>query len=109
MNDSKMHEVQIDVERKHITEDSEVRLYLSVLHEEQKEIAFLDLIIAYFINILCSSLVTIEFGRWITRLMEERRGYSAMGGEVFVILAVFAASFYIINYILDLYKAEGRK
>ena len=105
MHDGKVHRVQIDVEHKYLTEDSEVRLYLSEVRSKKKRTAFGKKVFsraaALILEIFYSSAVTYFVGRWAVAAAYAERGYQAFGSEYLLVIITFALSFCIIKYFFE--------
>lgn len=96
MNDSKVYQMSENMECKPVSEDTKVRLYLSVVRDEgaegRKETAS-EKIMAAAVALPYSAFITYMTGRWAVRAAAESRGYDAVGGEYILIAVVFLTSF----------------
>lgn len=96
----KIERIQLGIEPKYITEDSEVRIYLSKMQEcryskiKRAYKKILDLIIKLFISVT----VTIPFGTWAIRHAYIERGYVAYGGEYLFIMLVFFIIYKVLGF-----------
>lgn len=87
-----MYKVQLNVEHKYITEDSKVRLYMSIMprrevknnnRDKKKEV------LQILHRILIASAVTLPIAMAAIQLAYLERGYWAVGGEYLLSLLVF--------------------
>lgn len=100
-----MCKVRLNVEPKFITEDSEVRLYLSILpiwKREPRKNYKNKKVLQIFYRILIASAVTLPIAMVSIQLAYLERGYWAIGGEYLLIFLVFWFYFkqakYFIKY-----------
>lgn len=119
MDVCKMQIVRLDVEPKYITEDSEVRVYLSVVYggrEEsqtaqryrqwkkiQRHKKLMELghaLVRISIKLLAALSVAAISGAWAIQKAYEDRGYKAIGGEYLFILFTFIVTYWIMGYLV---------
>lgn len=115
----KMRIVQLDVEPKYITEDSEVRVYLSVVYsgreegqtaqryrqwkkiQRRKKLMELGQVLVWIsIKLLVALSVAAVSGAWAIQKAYEDRGYKAVGGEHLFILFTFIFTYWIMGYVV---------
>lgn len=115
----KMRIVQLDVEPKYITEDSEVRVYLSVVYggreenqtaqryrqwkkiQRRKKLMELDqVLVRILIKFLVALSVAFTSGVWAIQKAYADRGYRAVGGEYLFILFTFIVTYWIMGYVV---------
>lgn len=117
-----MREVRLDVEPKYITEDSKVRLYMSVvycqreaadqkargrvsrqrkMHRQKKMREIGRLLALCFAKLMISLSVTAAAGIWAIQKAYEDRGYQAVGGECLFIPLVFVLVYWLLGYVFE--------
>lgn len=106
----KMYRMRIDVEPKCAAEDSESRVYLSLVPIEEKskrrEIwkkvsgKVIDMA-RNTIKLLVSFSLAFGVSIWLMRLAYQQRGYDAIGGEYFLIVAVAWGIYWLVNKIME--------
>lgn len=122
MSVREMREVRLDMEPKYITEDSKVRLYMSVVYCQreaadqkagghisrqrkmrwQKKIReFGRLLALCFAKLIISLSVTTAVGIWAIQKAYEDRGYQAVGGEYLLIPLVFVFVYWLLGYVFE--------
>lgn len=120
MSVRKMREVRLDMEPQYITEDSKVRLYMSVVcyqREEadqkprvrisrrqkirwRKKMMELGRLLALYLTKLIITLsITAATGIWAIQKAYEDRGYQAVGGEYLFIPMVFIFVYWLLGYV----------
>jgi len=99
MVESKMYKVPIIVERKYVTEDSEVRIYLSQMRSEKKppKKKIKDKIVALVLELFYTGTITYLVGDWAIGFAYKERGYFAYGSEYLLIVLTFLISFRTIR------------
>lgn len=107
MNDSKVHHVSEDMEDQYLTEDSKIRLYLSLLRyekpEKRKE-TVLEKIVVSSLAVAYSIFITYIVGQWLVNSVAKWRGYDAIGGEYILIITIFIICFWIMLKLLKSYR-----
>lgn len=100
MSERKMHKMLLVVEHKYLTEDSEVRIYLSKVQESRwpKIKRFYKKALYTIIRILVSVIITLLFKVWVIEYAYNERGYKAYGGEYLLIMWVFIIAYWITDY-----------
>lgn len=83
-----MYKVQLNVEHKYITEDSKVRLYMSIMPRREVKTKKKE-VLQIFHRILIASAVTLPIAMAAIQLAYLERGYWAVGGEYLLSLLVF--------------------
>ena len=122
MSVREMREVRLDMEPKYITEDSQVRLYMSVVccqREERKQkprwrisrrqkmlwrkkMMELGRWLAVILTKLLIALsVTAATGILAIQIAYEDRGYQAIGGEYLFIPMVFVLVYWLLGYVFE--------
>ena len=117
-----MREVRIDEEPKYITEDSKVRLYMTVVYCQReksrqnprsnigrrqrmlwrKKMEELGrLLVAFLTRLIFSLSITAAAGIWAIQKAYEDRGYEAIGGEYLLIPLVFVLVYWILGYVFE--------
>lgn len=102
-----MHNMPEGMEYKYLTEDSEIRLYLSTVREEKpgaREEGAAEKVMAAAVKLSYSMAITFSVGQWAVRSAAEARGYDAVGGEYILIAAVFLGSFVLVSKLLGIYR-----
>lgn len=106
----KMYRMRIDVEPKCAAEDSESRVYLSLVPVEEKptqkkvwkkahgKMKDLAWGVAKF---LVSFSLALGVGIWLMQLAYRQRGYDAVGGEYFLIIAAAWGIYWLVNKIME--------
>lgn len=109
----KMYRVRIDVEPKCAAEDSENRVYLSLVPVEEKPAQKRIPKKAYkkmkdpvwnAVKLLISFPLALGAGIWLMRLAYQQRGYDAIGGEYFLIIAAAWGIYWLVNKIMEAFK-----
>lgn len=102
MSVRKMREVRLDVEPKYITEDSEIRVYMSVVREGTwtKTKRILRKAVGVTIKLLSAAAITIPFGIYFVNLAYMERGYRAYGGEWLLIMLIFYATYKLMETLI---------
>lgn len=118
-NDLQMQKTQKDMEWKCICEDSKTKVYLSVIPpKESPEERHMDIVNAvmealkYFfgpvmermIQVLLTVGITMLFNELISEQLRALRGYDAVGGELFLIVAVGLIVFRITDCIFKRWR-----
>jgi hypothetical protein len=85
-----------DVEHQYLTEDSKVRIYLSVVRGQEKE-TIAEKVVVTALKLFYSLAITYFVGKWAIAAAYAERGYKAYGGEYLLILFTFVAFYYIIG------------
>lgn len=97
-----MRKMQIIVERKCLTEDSEVKVYLSLVQEKQwsqiKKVC--KTIIFTLARLVAAAVIIIPFGLWFIQYAYFERGYKAYGGEYLLIICGFYIFFKVLGVLL---------
>lgn len=106
MVESKMYKMPIVVERKYVTEDSEVRIYLSQVRSERKppRKKITDKIVALVLELFYAGTITYLVGNWAIGFAYKERGYFAYGSEYLLIALTFLISFRTIRSFFKAYK-----
>lgn len=103
MRESKMYKMQLIVEHKYITEDSETRIYLSKVRESKwpavKRIC--KKLISTIHQLLLAAIVTLPFGIWSIRYAYHERGYKAYGGEYLFMVLVYYMTLKVLNILFE--------
>ena len=109
----KMYRMRIDVEPKCAAEDSQNRVYLSLVPIEEKtmrkksrkkargKMKELSWSAAKF---LVSFSLALVAGIWLMHLAYRQRGYEAIGGEYFLIIAAAWGIYWLVNKIMEAFK-----
>ncbi len=109
MNDSKVYRMSEDMEDQCITEDSKVRLYLSLVRYEKsqrRKETVLEKIVGVSLALVYSIFITYVAGQWIIKSVAEWRGYDAVGGEYILISIIFIGIFWIMWKLLKSYRGQ---
>ena len=110
MNEGTMHCMPKGMEYKYLTEDSEIRIYLSQVREEKsgaREEGSASKMMAAAIKLSYSLATACAVGQWAVRSAAETRGYDAVGGEYILAIAVFLGSFSLVSKLLEIYRRRG--
>lgn len=119
MSESEMQRMRLNVEPKCITEDSKIRLYLSLVQREdeqrhkraaqrkwkkirwKKKIrALMGRVARWALRLVFSLTAAIATAAWVVPASYRARGYWAIGGECFLILAAFYVTYKIAGIFL---------
>lgn len=119
MSESKMHRLRLNVEPECVAEDSKIRLYLSLVQREdeqrykraaqrkwkkilwKKKIrTLMDRAIRWAVRLLISLSAAVAAAAWVLPASYRARGYWAIGGECFLILAAFYVTYKIAGIYL---------
>lgn len=97
VDECKMCKMRVGMEPQYITEDSEIRLFMSTVRvpEEKKKPA--TKIKKVMINIGISSIVTAAVGNVIIDFLYLHRGYAAVGSEYLFIGLVFCLIYKLMD------------
>lgn len=102
MCDRKMYRLSAGVEHQYLTEDSQIRLYLSeVRSKKKKRKTFFDKAITLGLELFYSFAVSYFVGSWAIDYAYKERGYFAIGGEYMLIGMTFAVCFWAIRNFLE--------
>lgn len=102
MCERKMYRRSARVELQYLTEDSQVRVYLSeVRSEKKKRQTILDKAITLGLELFYSFAVSYFVGTWAIDYAYKERGYFAIGGEYMLIGMTFAICFWAIKKFLE--------
>lgn len=119
MSEGKMQRMRFNVEPEYITEDSKIRLYLSLVQREdeqrrkkavrrkwkkillkKKMRVLTGAMIRWFAQVLLSLATASVTAVWALPAAYKARGYWAVGGECFLILAAFLITYRIAGIFL---------
>lgn len=103
MHDSKMCGMPAVLEREYLTEDSKVRVYLSLVQGKKKE-TITDKAIVIVLELFYSMAVTYFIGSWAIAWAYAERGYKAYGGEYLLIVMIFLLSFHIARKFFENFR-----
>lgn len=118
MSECEVREVWVGMEPEYITEDSEVRIYMSLVRSRrkkawhnrkeirkivrQKKISDLKQMLAVFaVKLSASTIITSFAAVWAIQVAYEQRRYWAVGGEVFFIPMVFFFTYWLVGLLLE--------
>lgn len=111
MNVGKVYGVRIDVEPKCVTEDTENRVYMSLvriqkdsINKKIKKAAWkfkraAKVIFKTFVSLIITVAASIVTGH----LAYVQRGYQAMGGEDLLTIVVFFAAYWLMGKVVGYY------
>lgn len=111
MNVGKVYGVRIDVEPKHITEDSENRVYMSLVRIQKNSISQkiekaswkVKSAAKVIFKIVISLVITVATSIVTGHLAYVQRGYQAMGGEDLLTIVVFFAAYWLMGKVVGYY------
>lgn len=97
MRECEVYRLWVDMEGQYLTEDSEVRIYLSKVQAEKKQKSFTEKVIEVALELFFSYSVTFFVGKWAIEFAYQERGYEAVGGEYLLIIMTYMFSFWLIR------------
>ena len=88
----------------YLTNDSEVRIYLSAERKEEDSIP--ERIVIFTLKIFFAYSVSYFSSLLIIPFAYQERGYKAYGGEYILLLAIFIAAYKIISIFFKYFRRE---